>query len=285
LSIAFDPKYATNGYLYAYYTDAASNLVLERFSSVAGASTAGPSAGVIMNIVHGGSEHHGGMIAFGPDQMLYLAPGDGGCCGDPKHNAQNLGTLLGKVLRIDVRTFPYTIPPDNPMLTRAGAMPEIWAYGLRNAWRFSFDSIGGTMILGDVGQDSHEEVDVASVTEAGLNYGWPFTEGLSCYSPATGCLSGQSFRAPVLDYPHSDGCSVIGGYVYRGAAMPELAGHYLYLDFCKGWIRSFRPLRGAAFETTNWAPTLPFANSFGQDAQGELYLTSGTKVYRIVRAP
>jgi glucose/arabinose dehydrogenase len=258
---------------------------VERFGSTPGGDVAGGSTGVVIVIPHGGSEHHGGNIAFGPDGMLYLAPGDGRCCGDPDNNAQTLSTLLGKVLRIDVRTLPYTIPADNPFVGRADARAEIWAYGLRSPWRFSFDAPSGQLYIGDVGQDAREEVNVVPVTAAGLNFGWPLMEGTACYAPATNCDPGGSLTRPVHEYLHDEGCSVTGGHVYRGAAIPELHGHYLYSDYCRGWLRSFRVTAGAAAEHRSWAGiAVPRAVSFGRDGVGELYLIGGDgQVWRIVR--
>lgn len=284
LSMAFDPAYASNGFVYVFYVGLNGNVIVERIASTPGSNVAGNSAGIVISIPHGGSEHHGGTIAFGADGMLYLAPGDGGCCGDPRANAQNLGTLLGKVLRIDARSLPYKIPADNPFIAQSGALPEIWAFGLRNPWRFSFDAPTGSLYIGDVGQDAYEEVDAVQANAGGLNYGWPFTEGTACYNPSTNCAIGRTFTFPVLDYPHSDGCSVIGGYVYRGSAIPELVGHYLYADFCKGWLRSFRLINGVANERRNWGGvTLLQTSSFGRDGAGEVYMISGTRVWKIVR--
>jgi hypothetical protein len=214
LSMAFDPQYATNGILYVYYTDLTSALVVERINSTPGSNVAGGSGGIVISIPHGGIDHHGGLIAFGPDGMLYLAPGDGGCCGDPNNNAQNLNVLLGKMLRIDVRQLPYTIPAGNPFVGGVGGRAEIWAYGFRNPWRFAFDAPTNALYIGDVGNDAREEVDVSPAADAGLNYGWRLMEGTACLNPSTGCATGRTLVAPVIDYPHSDGCSVIGGYVY-----------------------------------------------------------------------
>jgi glucose/arabinose dehydrogenase len=284
LSMAFDPLYATNGFFYVYYVDLGGNVVVERLSSVPGSDVAGASAGIVISIPHGGSEHHGGMIAFGPDGMLYLAPGDGGCCGDPNNNAQNLGTLLGKMLRIDVRSLPYTIPAGNPFVGTLGARAEIWAYGLRNPWRYSFDAPSGMLYIGDVGQDAREELDVARTSDAGLNYGWRYMEGTACYLPSSNCAAGRTLTLPVLDYSHTDGCSITGGYVYRGAAIPELTGHYLFSDYCKGWLKSVRVSGNFARDNTTWSGVvLPGALSFGRDGMGELYMVSGTRVWKIIR--
>ncbi len=285
LSMAFDPEYDVNGTFYVYYVDLLGDMVVERFSSTPGSDVAGVSAGTVIAFTHRGENHHGGLIAFGPDGMLYVAPGDGGCCGDPQNNAQNSGTLLGKVLRIDVRTAPYVVPPDNPFVNRPGTRPEIWASGLRNPWRFSFDAPAGLIFIGDVGQDSREEINVSPTSAAGLNYGWRFMEGTACYNPTSNCNPAGQLTLPAHQYLHSEGCSVTGGYVYRGAAIPELTGHYLYADYCQGWLRSFRATTGGiASEHRSWADiSLPGTVSFGRDGAGELYMIAGTQVWRIVR--
>src|SRR5688572_2135161 len=285
LSMAFDPDYAANGVFYVYYVGLSGEMVVERFNSTPGSDVAGASAGIVMTFPHGGENHHGGLIAFGPDRMLYVAPGDGGCCGDPQNNAQNLQTLLGKVLRIDPRTTPYGIPADNPFVGQSAVRTEIWAYGLRNPWRFSFDAPGGLMYIGDVGQDSREEINVAPTTAAGLNYGWRLMEGTACYNPTSHCNPTGQLTLPAHQYLHTEGCSVTGGYVYRGAAIPELTGHYLYSDYCQGWLRSFRAATGgAATDHRTWTGvTLPGTLSFGRDGAGELYMIAGTRVWRIVR--
>ena len=285
LSMAFDPDYATNGVFYVYYVGLSGHMMVERFNSTPGSHVAGASAGIVMTFPHGGENHHGGLIAFGPDRLLYIAPGDGGCCGDPQNNAQNLTTMLGKVLRIDPRSTPYGIPPDNPFVGQSGVFTEIWASGLRNPWRFSFDAPSGLMYIGDVGQDSREEINVASMTAAGLNYGWRLMEGTACYNPTSNCNPTGQLTLPAYEYLHSQGCSVTGGYVYRGAAIPGLTGHYLYSDYCQGWLRSFRATAGGvAGEHRTWTGvTLPGTVSFGRDGAGELYMIAGTQVWRIVR--
>ena len=284
LSIAFDPQYATNGFLYAYYVDLNGDMAVERLNSTPGSNVAGGSAGIVITIPHRGENHHGGVITFGPDGMLYVAPGDGGCCGDPQNNAQNTSNLLGKILRLDVRTLPYSIPAGNPFIGRVGAREEIWAYGFRNPWRYSFDPPSGTLFVGDVGQDAREEVDAVPASEGGHNFGWRLMEGVACYNPSSNCNPIGALTLPAIDYPHSEGCSVIGGFVYRGAAIPELTGHYLYSDFCGGWLRSFRLAQGSPTERRTWAGiSLPQTVSFGRDTAGELYMIAGTKVFRIVR--
>jgi glucose/arabinose dehydrogenase len=284
LSIAFDPQYAANGYFYAYYVNLGGDMAVERFNSNPASDVAGASAGIVMTIPHGGANHHGGLITFGLDGMLYVAPGDGGCCNDPQNNAQNIGNLLGKILRIDVRTLPYTIPAGNPFIGQTFGRAEIWAYGLRNPWRYSFDAQAGTLYIGDVGQDTREEVDVAPATAAGRNYGWRLMEGTACFNPATNCNTSGSLTLPVIEYLHSEGCSVIGGYVYRGSAIPELWGHYLYADYCRGWLRSFRSFAGGTTDRRTWAGiSAPYTVSFGEDAAGELYMIGSGSVFRIVR--
>ena len=285
LGMTFDPQYATNGSFYIYYVHLSGDITVERFGSTPGSDVAGASAGIVIVIPHGGENHHGGFVAFGPDGMLYVAPGDGGCCGDPQNNAQNTSTLLGKMLRIDVRTPPYTIPVGNPFIGQSGSHPEIWASGLRSPWRFSFDGPAGMLYIADVGQDAREEVNVVPTSAAGLNYGWRLMEGTACYTPTTGCNASGELTLPVHEYLHADGCSIIGGYVYRGSAFPELTGHYLYSDYCRGWLRSFRVTSGGGTtEHRSWAGvTLPLTVSFGRDGAGELYMIGGTQVWKIVR--
>jgi glucose/arabinose dehydrogenase len=213
------------------------------------------------------------MLAFGPDGYLYVGLGDGGSGGDPLNNAQNPSTFLGKILRLDVdHGAPYTVPADNPFVGQAGTRPEIWALGLRNPWRFSFDRQTGDLYIGDVGQGQWEEIDVEPAATGGRNYGWRDMEGDVCYVP--GCTP-AGLTLPVLTYPHSQGCSVTGGYVYRGADVPALAGLYLFADYCNGWVRSFRWAGGIATDITD-QPGLSLAgtpiSSFGEDGRGELYL-------------
>lgn len=289
LSMAFDPAFAANGHLYLYYTDLAENIVVERMTVPANGNVADPASSlVILRIAHPGYQNHfGGQLAFGPDGYLYLGTGDGGGSGDPSRNAQNLNVLLGKMLRLDVRAAsasqPYVIPADNPTAGQQGRRGEIWASGLRNPWRFSFDD--GALWIADVGQDRREELNVAPVAAGGLNYGWNIVEGSQCYG-ALSCDQ-RGLRAPVFDYDHSGGgCSITGGYVYRGAALPELAGHYFYSDYCAGFVKSLTVSGGVAGNGRDWGiANLGNVVSFGQDGQGELYLISGTgKIYKLARA-
>lgn len=279
LSLAFDPQFARNGYFYVYYTDLQRNIVVERFSAGATPVQANPTSGlVILRIPHPTyTNHFGGQLAFGPDGYLYLGTGDGGGAGDPQGNARNLAVLLGKLLRIDVAgatpAQPYAIPPTNPYRDTAGRRPEIWASGLRNPWRFSFD--GTQLYLTDVGQERREEVNLASVTQGALDYGWNRMEGTLCYGAATCDRTGLTL--PVFEYDHgtadANGCSITGGFVYRGRALPELTGRYFYSDFCGGFLKSFFATANGIAESRDWAvPAVGRVISFGQDADGELYL-------------
>jgi glucose/arabinose dehydrogenase len=215
--------------------------------------------------------------------MLYAGTGDGGSAGDPPRNAQNTNVLLGKLLRLDVRTLPYAIPPSNPFAGQAGRRGEIWAYGLRNPWRWTFDPATSSLWIADVGQSAWEEVDVVSAGAAGVNYGWNVTEGTHCYPPGATCTT-AGVQLPVYEYDHSRGCSITGGFVYRGAAIPEVAGEYFYSDYCTGFLASLTR-NGSTVTSTDWGVASPGSvTSFGRDAAGELYvLTSGGEVLRMVR--
>ncbi|HMC55254.1 MAG TPA: PQQ-dependent sugar dehydrogenase, partial [Gemmatimonadaceae bacterium] len=222
-------------------------------------------------------------IVFGPDGMLYIGMGDGGSGGDPQGNGQNLATLLGKLLRIDVDGgSPYAVPSTNPFVGQANARGEIWALGLRNPWRWSFDREAGQLYIGDVGQNAWEEVDVVAVNRAGVNYGWVTMEATHCYN-ATSCNQ-TGLELPVLEYDHGQGCSITGGFVYRGTAIPGIRGHYFYSDYCTGFLRSFRYAGGAATDQKTWSVGDPGSVlSFGEDSQGELYVLSASgTVYRLV---
>ncbi|MED5597407.1 PQQ-dependent sugar dehydrogenase [Janthinobacterium sp. P210006] len=292
LSLAFHPQYASNGYFFIYYTNLAGDIVIERRQVSAGnANVADPlSALTILTIAHPTfSNHYGGLLSFGPDGYLYAGTGDGGSAGDPPGNAQNTNVLLGKLLRLDVSASsvaqPYAIPAGNPFAGTAGARGEIWAYGLRNPWRYAFDVPAQLLYIADVGQANWEEVDVRPVSQAGNNYGWNVMEGAHCYNSSS--CSQAGLVLPAIEYGHdaAGGCSITGGYVYRGTALPELAGQYLYSDYCSGWLKGFSYGNGTASAVTDWGITnVGNILSFGQDAQNELYMLSGTgKVYRIVR--
>jgi glucose/arabinose dehydrogenase len=291
LSMAFDPQYATNGFFYVYYTSAPNgDIVVERYGGTAGADVASATATPVITIPHpGASNHNGGLVTFGPDGMLYLGTGDGGGAGDPGYNAQNVNVLLGKLLRLDVHTLPYSIPTTNPFVGRAGARQEIWAFGLRNPWRFAFDrgTTPATLYIADVGQGAWEEIDAMPATAAGANYGWNAFEGNHCYGGSgTTCSLAGATQPPVAEYDHSAGrCSITGGFVYRGSAIPELVGQYVYSDYCAGFLASLSGTPGATFATRTWnVPSVGSVLSFGEDAAGELYVLSGSgTVYRIVR--
>jgi glucose/arabinose dehydrogenase len=271
LGLAFHPNFETNGRFYVNYTDNAGNTVVSEYRAEPGSNRADAgSERVLLTIEQPFPNHNGGALEFGPDGYLYIATGDGGSGGDPLGNGQSLSTLLGKLLRIDVdsRTgdLPYGIPPDNPFANQDGR-DEIWAYGLRNPWRFSFD--GDTLWIGDVGQDQLEEIDRAPADEGGINYGWNIVEGTSCYE-ADPC-DRQGLRPPVATYGHDQGCSVTGGHVYRGRVQPELTSGYFFSDYCSGLIWAMR-----AEGTGNAvvvAETGRAISSFGEDEAGEIYMT------------
>ena len=288
LSLAFDPAYATNGRFYVYYTGAQGDIFVDRFTVSGNPDVANTAANQVLTIQHrANSNHNGGLLLFGPDGMLYLGTGDGGGAGDVPNNAQNTDVLLGKILRLDVTTLPYTIPAGNPFLGKAGA-DEIWAYGLRNPWRFAFDvppdATAPQLYIADVGQGAREEVNVVDASAAGRNYGWRIMEGTQCYNPSTGCNQ-SGLTLPIIEYDHGQGCSITGGAVYRGAAIPEVRGHYFYSDYCSGWLRSFRLSGGAAVDQRDWAlANIGNVTSFGVDAAGELYmLSTNGGAYRLVK--
>jgi len=285
LSMAFHPAYATNGYVYVSYTDTVGTSKVVRYG-VSDPETANPASAVeVLSVNQPFTNHNGGLVTFGPGGMLYVGLGDGGSGGDPLGHGQNLGTLLGSILRLDVDAgSPYVIPADNPFVGQAGARGEIWVYGLRNPWRFSFDRSLGDLYIGDVGQGTLEEIDVLTAAGGGgANLGWNIMEGTSCYNAATCSTAGLTL--PVAEYTHGDGCSVTGGFVYRGSDVPDLQGRYLYSDYCAGWVRSFTFFGGQAVDSRQW-PDLspgPGVTSFAEDARGEVYvLTHGGELYRIV---
>ena len=285
LGLAFHPAFATNGFLYINYTDRNGQTQVVRYTMRAGSDsvTAG-SAKRILTVVQPFANHNGGMLAFGPDGMLYIGMGDGGAGGDPFGNGQNLRTLLGKMLRLDVdHGDPYAIPQGNPFHERPDdGRAEIWATGLRNPWRFSFDFTAKLLIIGDVGQNKYEEMDVVDAARAGANYGWNVREGAHGYGfPRPGP---KNRIEPAVEYAHPDGCSVTGGYAYRGRALPALAGTIFYSDYCSGWLRSFRWKNGKVSEQTQWnVGSLGSVTSFGEDAERELYLVAyDGKIWKLV---
>lgn len=281
LSLAFHPQYIANGFFFIFYTAPNGAVTVERLRVSADPNVATPTGTVVLSIPHDDISHNGGALVFGPDGLLYIGVGDGGCCRDPLGAGQSTETLLGKLLRIDVRSLPYSIPAGNPFTGRVGARPEIWAYGLRNPWRIDFDIRTNFLYIADVGEDTYEEVDVVPRGLAGANLGWNVMEGAHCLN-GSGC-SRSGFVLPVLEYPHPEGCSITGGFVYRGREIPELAGEYFYSDYCGPWLKSFLFAGGAATRQHDWGISVR-ANSFGKDANGELYVLTPTgTVYKIVR--
>jgi glucose/arabinose dehydrogenase len=286
LSVAFHPSYDQSGLFYVDYTDTNGNTRIERFTVSADPNLAdASSATLVLAVDQPAGNHNGGLLQFGPDGYLYVGLGDGGGANDQFQNGQDSTTLLGSLLRIDVDGgTPYAIPPDNPFVNDPGARPEIWAYGLRNPWRYSFDRTTSDLYIADVGQGQWEEIDVQPAAGAGgENYGWNIMEGTHCFLSASCDQTGLVL--PVHEYDHSSRCSVTGGYVYRGAALPSLQGHYFYGDYCDGVVRSFRVVGGVATDHRNWSAefgTLPGITSFGEDGGGELYVTAGSNVYQMV---
>ena len=224
----------------------------------------------LLSLELGGPVHQGGDLHFGPDGFLYIGLGDGGSGGDPLGNGQNLNTLLGKMLRIDIDHASggaqYSIPADNPFVA-GGGLPEIWAYGFRNPWRFSFDTSSGRLFIADVGQDKYEEVDIG---QKGGNFGWSIMEGAHCFNPSSGC-SMAGLILPIIEYAHPEGETVIGGFIYRGFAIPELVGSYVFGDFIGGQIWSSTESSGR-WNRTLLLSTSRSISSFGRDAAGELYV-------------
>ncbi|MCM2316645.1 MAG: PQQ-dependent sugar dehydrogenase, partial [Thermoanaerobaculia bacterium] len=272
LGIAFHPAYQANGLVFVNYTDTSGNTVVSRFRVSAGNPDVADesSESVVLRVNQPFANHNGGQIQFGPDGYLYIGTGDGGAGGDPDDRAQNAGDLLGKMLRIDVDgAAPYAIPPTNPFI--GTGRPEIWAIGLRNPWRFSFDLKTGDLFIADVGQNRWEEVNFQPASSpGGENYGWRLMEGTHCYNPATGC-DNDALVKPILEYSHDDGCSVTGGYVYRGRSA-RLSGTFVYGDFCTGTIWGATRGEGGAWTSTILlSPGIPIS-SFGQDAAGEVYV-------------
>ena len=288
LGLAFHPNYENNGRFYVDYTDANGNDVVAEYSTSSDPDRADPSSGrVLIEIEDPFSNHNGGNLAFGDDGYLYIATGDGGSGGDPLESGQSLDTLLGKILRIDVDSssteIPYGIPRDNPFVDRDGARPEIWAYGLRNPWRFSFDS--SDIWIGDVGQDSIEEIDRMPADRGGLNYGWNTMEGNSCFDPPSGC-DRDGLTLPVATYTHEHGCSVTGGFVYRGESFPSFKGAYFFGDYCSGFIWVLNALKDPPGRPRMVLESNSSISSFGVDEQGELYVTdiASGEVLQVVEA-
>lgn len=290
LGLAFHPKFSENRRFFVNYTSPTGGLhtVIAEFKigDLPGEADKN-SERILLTIPQPFSNHNGGNIVFGPDGDLYIGMGDGGSANDPHGNAQNLATLLGKMLRIDVDQTAggkkYAVPPDNPFVNTPGTAPEVWAYGLRNPWRFSFDPQTGFLYAGDVGQNAREEIDVI---RKGGNYGWNVMEGAICTPGVKPTCDKSRFEPPIIDYPRSEGITVIGGYVYRGKAIPNLVGAYLYGDFGSGRVWALRYDGKSVTARDLLLETGKNIASFGEDEQRELYLVDiGGEVFKIAPAP
>ncbi len=290
--MAFHPDFASNALFYISYTDTAGDSVVAEYSATTSTSNmANPfPIKTIIEVAQPFENHNGGMITFGPDGYLYFGLGDGGSGDDPTNQGEDPTTWLGSMLRIDVDSddFPgdstrnYGIPADNPFVANAAGADEVWAYGLRNPWRFSFDAESDLLYIADVGQVAREEVDVVGAGEAGVNYGWDVLEGSLCHDPVSGCSSAGT-ELPAYEYGRSEGQVVIGGYVYRGTDIPNLDGLYFFGDAGSSRVWSFRYVGGQATEVKEWTELGGVSISgFGRDAQGELYIMGGSTVFKIV---
>jgi len=286
LGLAFHPRYKDNGFFFFYYSAPDRSITIARYRVSANPDLADPASGkVLLSVPKPYVNHNGGMLVFGPDGYLYTAFGDGGSGGDPLGSGQNTKSLLGKMLRLDVDSGdPYGIPKDNPFADGVKGLPEIWNYGLRNAWRFSFDRATGNLFIGDVGQDRYEEIDfVKAGSKGGLNFGWNTMEGLHCFNPRADCDQ-TGLTLPIAEYSHSQGISVTGGYVYRGMAFPNMQGYYFYGDYGTGRIWSLHPAQGDSWENVERLQAQVSIGSFGEDEAGELYLCDlgNATSYRLV---
>ena len=283
LGLAFHPQYQENGTFFLNYTDNDGHTNIVRYHVSDDPNIADPTSGqILLTVPQPFANHNGGMVAFGPDGYLYVGLGDGGSQADPQGNGQNPATLLGSILRLDVDSADgsYTIPADNPFVDDPNARPEVWAFGLRNPWRFSFDRLNGDLFIADVGQNTWEEVSwQASGTRSGQNYGWNVMEGNHCFS--ANCFPGE-FTPAIFEYDHANGCSISGGYVYRGQQFLSLYGNYFTADFCSGIIWGvFQQPDGNWQSTVVHESGLPI-NSFGEDVHGELYVVARTgRIFQI----
>jgi len=275
LSVAFHPNYQKNGLFYVNYTNLEGSTTIARYNVSADPNVADEiSEQILLTIPQPYSNHNGGHILFGPDGYLYIGMGDGGAANDPHNNGQSLNTLLGKILRLDVDTgSPYGVPQDNPFITTAAARPEIWSFGWRNPWRMAFDAATGDLYVADVGQNQYEEVDVELAgSGGGQNYGWRLMEASHCFNPTSCDPATLKVVMPIAEYPHSQGCSVTGGYVYHGTQFPQLNGVYLYADYCTGTLWGLRHEADGSWSQAELLASGKIISSFGLDAAGELYL-------------
>jgi glucose/arabinose dehydrogenase len=296
LGLAFAPDFGRTGAFFVNYTDLSGNTVISRFRVTGDPDVADPASEFkVLGIDQPAANHNGGNLVFGPDGYLWIGTGDGGGANDRFGNGQNPRTLLGKMLRLDVTSDPsrpYTIPPDNPWVNARwnghDILPEVWAVGLRNPWRYSFDRGTGDLWIADVGQDKYEEINRVPAGSGGklaggLNFGWPIMEGTHCFPDNAKCQR-EGLTIPVADYRHgADGCSITGGYVYRGAGIPGLAGAYLYGDYCSGRIWALTQGVNGAWDSRLMLESGLSISSFGEDQAGELYVADlqGGTVYRL----
>ncbi len=272
LGLAFHPEYASNGWFFVNYTDRSGNTVVARYEVTSDPGIADPgSERPLLNVNQPAANHNGGHITFGPGGYLYIGLGDGGAAGDIFGNGQNTNTFLATIMRIDVDELPYSIPADNPYMGTDAVLDEIWAYGVRNPWRFSFDRLTGDLYMGDVGQNIYEEINIQPASSpGGENYGWPIMEGFNCYDADTCDQSGLTM--PVAEYNHSQGCSVTGGYVYRGAGYPALYGVYLFGDFCTGVMWGLAPDGMGGWNLRELTTVGMQISTFGEGEDGTLYI-------------
>tara|TARA_X000001036_G_C20681380_1_gene806025 strand:+ start:1720 stop:2790 length:1071 start_codon:yes stop_codon:yes gene_type:complete len=304
LGFALDPEFKNNGFFYVNYVDQNNNSIISRFSSknlIANKD----SENYILKVNQPYSNHNGGHLAFGPDNYLYISLGDGGSAGDPENRSQNLNSLLGKILRIEVNEDSYSTPLDNPFKNRKDAKNEIWHYGLRNVWRFSFDRLNGDMYMGDVGQNNWEEVNFQLSNQGGMNYGWNIMEGKHCFDTEVECDS-LLYEKPIYEYPNNanyvktliglkqpntDGCSITGGYIYRGNDILDMYGRYIFGDYCTGKVWSFINDNGQIVDFRDHTQEVLssmnknsfYLSSFGESYNGELFLIDyNGSLYKII---
>ncbi|MCC6974775.1 MAG: PQQ-dependent sugar dehydrogenase [Anaerolineae bacterium] len=289
LGLAFHPEYRNNGLFYLNYTNRSGDTVVAEYRvSSDNPNKADPTtAREVLSFDQPFPNHNGGMIAFGPDKYLYIGIGDGGSAGDPLRAGQDSKTWLGKILRIDVNGSPYLIPGDNPFVTGDAGLAEIWSLGWRNPWRFSFDRLTGDLYVGDVGQNSYEEVSVEKQgSPGGLNYGWNVMEGSHCFQPRRDCNQ-TGLVLPVTEYNHEMGISITGGYVYRGSQYPALQGYYFFGDFGSGRIWALKETSAGQWEMAQLFSTGFPLSSFGEDEAGEVYLLdfANGSIYQLISEP
>ena len=284
LSVAFPPDFPSSRLLYVYFTGNDQDQHVVEYRANGDGTVEEGTARELLRMEDFASNHNGGLLLFGPDGHLYIGTGDGGLAGDPERNGQDLGSLLGKMLRIDPKATggrPYSVPADNPFAGRPGARPEVCNYGLRNPWRFSFDRETEALAIGDVGQNSQEEIDyVPAPRTCGNNFGWSAFEGTERFNDDQ---SAPGAVPPILTYPLGDGnCAVTGGYVVRDPSLPSMAGRYVYGDFCAGQLRSFMPAASRAIDDKPVGVDVPGLSSFGEDNAGQVYAVSlNGPVYRL----